>query len=1560
MSVSGVTSFLSKRLPRREAVALLLLPILTLSLMPGVMTRASAAGPSIGSGITSFDVTANSINILNTNKLSSGPLQVSGYDAGTLVKVVLTSNNGILGITSSSGLTLVPGYQANLTDTATSIAFSGTVANLNTALNTLKYLAPGASGTATISATVTAIGKDGVVYNSANGHYYQYVSTAVTWLDAFQQITGTDYRALNGGTAVQSGTAGYTFNGRRGYFATIMNSSEQTFVKNLLGGAEAWIGASNLAWPNDRCASGRHPLGQKGYFKWTDPASPDYAGGDNRIVVNGFGITPTYSNWDAGEPNMASSPGDEIRCDQAAGAYMYANGLWDDTYAYYFQNASQYYSPTHRGFVVEYGDSPSDVPSEVSPITRTLNVNILASQNPIRITNTNLSPTIGDTVTVTAEGGESTGAGITFNATGSGCSIDPSGTNLTAGIDTTCSVTATKAGDGAWLPATSAPVLFDFNPITQTADLRITNTNLVINSSSETITLTAAGGSGTGAYTFASQSENCTINGNTLSPLLTGNCLVIVTRAPSGKYAVATSQYPAYFYINLSSSKVDTGTIVINSYDELTIGNTITLRTNLVPAGSLLEPAMSYSVSGSGCLYNSTNKTLTTYDTVTAPTTCSVFAYWNNVAPYSYSRSDVKTFYFGAKNAAPLVLPNSFNPSPRIGETLTVTATGGDETATASFPFVYSVTGTNCPAGVSSNNGKSVDIRVTATAYCSVIVSQAAHGVYKFNSSSSVTIAFGKITSNKVLVVQTPSPTPYAGDSITVTATTTDSDVLNQSDVSFSVTGTNCSYNNTTKRLTTSGVAYCTIIASWSPSSIYNYAQSAAKTIVFDKVTPTGVLTVKDPFSAPTANGNTSLQATYTVGGVTTDVAGSDVTFILSPSTGCYLSGNTLSSIGVANCTVFARWSNSSSYTYAQSAAKTITFGKYASSTTLVVRTPIQTPKAGDKIDLAAQDSNGADVNLVDVDFIVSGDNCTYDPEDKTLKATGIAYCNVIAYWSNSSIYTYAQSPSNLISFGARAPENLLVISTSADSYNAMTTVTLTPQNGTGNGNPVITYSVFGAPGACWQPTPTTLRSDIATTCTVIAKQAAFGNYLATQSVSKTITFNRITSPALNLPTLSGSAFTSLSLSATGGNGGQITYSVTPAGCTTGLSGTNSETLTITTSAAITCTVTASQNQTATYKFVNATKSYSFVAINPTPLTFAANLSGNALETLTVTASGGDETATATTPIVYRVSGTNCPAGVSSNNGRSVDIRTSTVAYCTVLASQAAHGAYKYVISSSVTIPFNAIASPDLVVPTLSGTAGTPLPVLATGGNGGPITYLVSGSGCSPLGTVNSSLSISTTGPAYCTVQAKQNAFGVYRSVISAAKTITFSQSTAPDGLVVTSNDIDADKTLTLTSNALSISPAAASQVRFKVTGTGCGAGDNKTAITTTGEAFCTVVAYWPSTSMYFYKESVPKTIHFLTYEQGTFTINNSGASTSVVRGTSITITTKGGAGNGAVTFAKKAGDGCTLTQPTGSGTSATLTSGDARICTITATKAAAGKYKSATSQSVVFTFKVG
>jgi hypothetical protein len=1304
-------------------------------------------GASIGTGISTFDATLNSSNILNTTYLASGPLQLSNYPDTAIETVTITSTNGNIRITSATGLSSVvagPGL---------SIGFSGTAANINSALDTLIYLAPGTTGTSSLVITVSAAG--------------------------------------------------------------------------------------------------------------------------------------------------------------------------------------------------------------VATVTRTFTVNIKANQRPLSISNTNLSQSIGETITVTLAGGEGISQGTSFLTSNTGCFIDSSG-QLVAYIDTTCSVTATKSGDGAYMSVTSDPVDFDFNPINQEANLAITNTNLVLTSMTDTITLTASGGSGTGAYSFATQSDTCRITGTTLSALSEGNCLVIVTRAPSGKYAVATSQYPTYFYVGISNSKTNSASIIINSYGDLEIGNSITLRTNLTPSGSDLESQMNFSVTGSGCLYDNTYRTLTTYDTITAPTACTVIASWKNSAPYRYSQSDPKIFYFGLTAATPLVIPNY---SPKVGDTLRVTATGGDETATANFPIVYRITGANCPAGVISNGGRSIDITATVAAFCTVTASQAAHGIYKFNISASTTISFGRITSDKVLVVQNPPPNLRGGDSITVTATTTTGDVLNQNDVSFTVSGTNCSYVDATKQLTTTGVAYCTVIASWSPSSIYNYAQSAAKTIFFAKYTRTGVLVVKTPSPAPGALQSITLQATYQEGaGAITDVADRDISFILTPSANCQLTGNVLRSTGVAYCTVSALWSDLSSYNYAQSAAKTITFGKATPTGVLAVLDPITNLSALDSITVQATYTVGGVANIVsnsDVSFTLApGSNCTLT--GNKLVSLGIAYCTIFASWSPSSSYTYAQSERKLFSFGPRQPANPLTIN-NLDSYTAQTSVTLTTVNG--NGNPAKSFTLYGATGAC-SLIGALLTANVATSCTVIASQGAIGNFAATQSSAKTITFNRIASPVLVLPALSSSAGTPLSLRATGGNGGQILYTLSPAGCQSSLSGTTNETLTITANTLITCTVTARQNETNLYKFASVTNSYTFAAVTPTPLSFAANLSGSALETLIVTAVGGDETATATTPIVYKVTGANCPAGVSSNNGRSVDIRTTTVAYCTVFASQAAHGIYKYVISPSVTIAFNAVASPNLELPNLSGTAGAPLLIQATGGNGGQITYSVSGAGCSPLGTSNAPLTITTTGPAYCTVQAKQNAFGPYRFVISTAKTIFFAQSNAPTGLAVTNLDsATAGEPLTLTSNAALISSGiAVSQVKFRVSGgANCLPGDNKTSITTTGEAFCTVIAYWPSSSVYFYKESTPLTIRFLTYDQpSSFTINNSGASTSAVKGQTITITTKGGNGSGAVSFTQNAGGGCTLNQPVGSSTSATLTSTTARTCTITATKAGSGKYKPSTSQSVVFTFKVG
>ena len=454
----------------------------------------------------------------------------------------------------------------------------------------------------------------------------------------------------------------------------------------------------------------------------------------------------------------------------------------------------------------------------------------------------------------------------------------------------------------------------------------------------------------------------------------------------------------------------------------------------------------------------------------------------------------------------------------------------------------------------------------------------------------------------------------------------------------------------------------------------------------------------------------------------------------------------------------------------------------------------------------------------------------------------------------------------------------------------------------------------------------------------------------------------------MTLPTLSGVAGTALSITVTDGIPESTSANLTvsgPAGC--GTPTTSGKTITITTTAVVTCTVTASQSASDLYNFASVSKSYTFAATDvPVALSIATNLSGTAGQLLRVTATGGDQGATGSTPILYTVTGTGCTGSVAvnSNSGKSVDITPAGIVYCNVMASQAAHGIYKYAKSNTVTVAFAAANSDPLVIDdTLVGVAGTPLTFSVTGGNGGSITYATSGAGCgfSSGGTRNASMTITTSRLAYCTVTAKQSATGIYRPTLSNTKTIAFLVGDAPQELVVTNNDADATDTITLASNA----PSFGTQVKFKVAGTGCGAGDNKTTIKTTGEAVCTVIAYWPAGSVYRYKESAPKTIRFLTVEQAEFTINNTEDTISAPKNGSITIRTKGGSGTGTVSFKAtlengKSDAGCSLGSVNGTAGTAVLTSVGpaARTCKVTAIKAANGKFKSASSESVVFTFR--
>jgi hypothetical protein len=538
----------------------------------------------------------------------------------------------------------------------------------------------------------------------------------------------------------------------------------------------------------------------------------------------------------------------------------------------------------------------------------------------------------------------------------------------------------------------------------------------------------------------------------------------------------------------------------------------------------------------------------------------------------------------------------------------------------------------------------------------------------------------------------------------------------------------------------------------------------------------------------------------------------------------------------------------------------------------------------------------------------------------------------------------------------------------SASKYYAKSSVSLTTSGANGG---EITYKLRAPQGSCSLVGPT-LTSNKAELCLVYASQAEFGSYAAIDSAPLGIYFNKISAPTnLDLPeTVTAKAGKPFTLLATGGNPDVAIADFTVSGSNCFNTGTppvvNGKSVTFTPKSATRCTVTVQQAATDTYNLVSFTKSYSFefdtapaLTIKPETTTAFAGVA------LSITVEGGNPD---TSTVTYKVTGDACGSGTLSLDKRTLTLTPAVVAYCTIQASQPAAGRYGYVTSSSSTIAFKLGQSPALIIDeTVTATAGEEFRFKARGGNGSAITYTVSGTGCQDTQTVSSYLIINTTAVVYCTIQAKQAQTTTLTYAQSASRTIKFAASDFSGNLLVTNVDVYAGTVLQLTNNAgtfgnqvkYKVAPATIKDskgITFANPSSGCSYNETTTSITNAGEAYCSVYAYWPTGSVYNYKQSDIKVIHFTVTAQSPFSISNT--FTSVVRTDSFTVTTRGGSGTGAVTYAKKTNGDllCTLT-PNGNGT-ATLTASAATTCSITATKAAQGKYSRSTSQTVIFTFR--
>ena len=250
-------------------------------------------------------------------QISSG--YVNGQDILTLTgthPTIATSWDALTGKLTLTGISAQPTY-VNLIAAIEDVVF------INSSLNP--------SGVRTFSITVGQAN-----YLPSNGHYYEYVSdVGITWSNA------------------RTTAAGRTYYGLQGYLATITAADEAQLSGEQAAGA-GWIGGSDEEI--------------EGMWKWmTGPEN-------GTIFWNGGinGSTPSYANWNNGEPN--NNLGNENYAHVTAPG-VGIPGSWND-----LSNTgdnSGNYQP--KGYIVEYGGMPGDPVLQISTSTTITIPSIISS-----------------------------------------------------------------------------------------------------------------------------------------------------------------------------------------------------------------------------------------------------------------------------------------------------------------------------------------------------------------------------------------------------------------------------------------------------------------------------------------------------------------------------------------------------------------------------------------------------------------------------------------------------------------------------------------------------------------------------------------------------------------------------------------------------------------------------------------------------------------------------------------------------------------------------------------------------------------------------------------------------------------------------------------------------------------------------------------------------------------------------------------------------------------------------------------------------------------------------
>jgi hypothetical protein len=345
-----------------------------------------------GFGQSVSNPTASSYSQSTANQTASG-FSVSGFNSTSTLLVTIGLVNPPSGtslrLATTSGITASTGY--NLTSNFTRISFTGTQANVNTVLSSLKINTGSVPGNVYIAVTATE-NPVGYFYLPTNGHFYRPISVGAFYNNA------------------KASAASTTFKGQSGYLVTITSADEDAFIYNNVPQSQIWFALSDVA--------------QEGY--WRIDAGPE----NGTLIKTSNGqfagnISGQYNNWASGEPN--NSGGEHYAVTKWNGSqwndlpnnfscpYVIEYGTWTDP-------ANQTFTDFYTGFVTHQ--------IACSPAT-----------SPNAPTGTNGSRTNAGTVSLSATA--PSGSTVDWYANSTGGNVIPGGLGVTSFTTPSISTTTT-------------------------------------------------------------------------------------------------------------------------------------------------------------------------------------------------------------------------------------------------------------------------------------------------------------------------------------------------------------------------------------------------------------------------------------------------------------------------------------------------------------------------------------------------------------------------------------------------------------------------------------------------------------------------------------------------------------------------------------------------------------------------------------------------------------------------------------------------------------------------------------------------------------------------------------------------------------------------------------------------------------------------------------------------------------------------------------------------------------------------------------------------------------